>query len=909
MSADNNSDIEDFVYEYQNEDCEEYQYSSDEIGGEEKKEEENNDKYLDNNSWLNNKMKYQKENISTYKNRWNQKEQEIRQEKLKSNKSKNDSKESINSKGGETSQKGVNSKELFSQSASSSILINDLWIWMQNGYKDGIEVTPNDDDIFTWNVKIHEVNIDSELTTDLSCLDSLYGYGFIELKLQWHMDLHPYFPPFVAVVRPCFEGAMLGKIATLPCLQVSHWDPISSPNDILKIIKKELEKNGRIDLESELNSIENFSEGSYSHLEHLLVKLAIVTDTIPRIHINSQSPMKLSTSSPSFDEGLKEVYPASSEEKKRKIDEVKAYDQSSSTVSEYSVCSYQFKLGDKMWRCRTCRTDETCVMCDNCYKDSNHLGHEVSESIMSLDESGWCDCGDPSSIKPKGFCLQHTGNAYNNQSAKTPIKVASKGIWTKGTGYGSGHKDEKNSSWNVDQHLASQKEKVRLQSDILSEIFVILSEYRTPSSSSSSFNNEMKTFPAISQLFDIVEQSCLVPLIIQYLVSFQLREVEIQSEIYNKIFQILYIFYDLPNLNPLLLTLKDQDLSIQQFIVQNLNPIITHYQKYNKASLLVDTTEIYEMSSVINILDEDEKLRFLFGVCKLISAIHSEEVTMEIIKLNKIDDLLENVKDEEAEYKSSMIDFQFEDVDELSNYHYKTDAKNESSGSNLKERIKRLTKEIVDLNHSLPLSLSSSVFMRVVENRIDTVQFLISGPGGTPYEDGLFIFDAFFPATYPNSPPKVNLQTTGKGQVRFNPNLYNCGKVCLSLLGTWSGNAGETWDVKLSTFLQVLVSIQSLIFVPDPYFNEPGYERSMNTIDGNNKSNSYNENISNMTIKWAMLDQLQNPSNIFRDVINTHFKLKKKKIIKRLTDWNENNKNKITQIITNQDLIALLNLK
>ena len=30
---------------------------------------------------------------------------------------------------------------------------------------------------------------------------------------------------------------------------------------------------------------------------------------------------------------------------------------------------------------------------------------------------------------------------------------------------------------------------------------------------------------------------------------------------------------------------------------------------------------------------------------------------------------------------------------------------------------------------------------------------------------------------------QVNLQTTGGGSVRFNPNLYNCGKVCLSLLG------------------------------------------------------------------------------------------------------------------------------
>jgi hypothetical protein len=43
-------------------------------------------------------------------------------------------------------------------------------------------------------------------------------------------------------------------------------------------------------------------------------------------------------------------------------------------------------------------------------------------------------------------------------------------------------------------------------------------------------------------------------------------------------------------------------------------------------------------------------------------------------------------------------------------------------------------------------------------------------------------------------------------------------QVCLSLLGTW---AGPGWDPKRSTLLQVLVSIQSLILVSDPYFNEP----------------------------------------------------------------------------------------
>ena len=42
---------------------------------------------------------------------------------------------------------------------------------------------------------------------------------------------------------------------------------------------------------------------------------------------------------------------------------------------------------------------------------------------------------------------------------------------------------------------------------------------------------------------------------------------------------------------------------------------------------------------------------------------------------------------------------------------------------------------------------------------------------------------------------------------------------------------------------QVLVSIQSLILVDQPYFNEPGYEASMHTDAGRASSRAYNLNI------------------------------------------------------------------
>jgi baculoviral IAP repeat-containing protein 6 len=78
----------------------------------------------------------------------------------------------------------------------------------------------------------------------------------------------------------------------------------------------------------------------------------------------------------------------------------------------------------------------------------------------------------------------------------------------------------------------------------------------------------------------------------------------------------------------------------------------------------------------------------------------------------------------------------------------------------------------------------------------------------------------YCPTTFPAGPPKINLQTTGAGQVRFNPNLYNCGKVCLSLLGTWQGGAHgkENWDAKVSSLWQVFVSVSVFVFVSVFFF-------------------------------------------------------------------------------------------
>jgi ubiquitin-protein ligase len=96
---------------------------------------------------------------------------------------------------------------------------------------------------------------------------------------------------------------------------------------------------------------------------------------------------------------------------------------------------------------------------------------------------------------------------------------------------------------------------------------------------------------------------------------------------------------------------------------------------------------------------------------------------------------------------------------------------------------------------------------------------LIVGPSETPYFGGNYFFEFKFPYDYPHSPPKVTYCTNGNS-VRFNPNLYKCGKVCISLLNTWSG---EQWT-SCQTISTVLLTLCTLL-CKDPLLNEPGVNK------------------------------------------------------------------------------------
>ncbi|KAH0562922.1 hypothetical protein GP486_002505 [Trichoglossum hirsutum] len=128
---------------------------------------------------------------------------------------------------------------------------------------------------------------------------------------------------------------------------------------------------------------------------------------------------------------------------------------------------------------------------------------------------------------------------------------------------------------------------------------------------------------------------------------------------------------------------------------------------------------------------------------------------------------------------------------------------------------RRIRKEHKILETSLP----NGIFVRTWESRIDLLRVLIIGPRNTPYELAPFVLDFHFGSTFPATPPLAYFHSWTNGTGRVNPNLYEDGKICLSLLGTWPGQSkNEAWSSTRSSMLQVLVSLMGLVLVKEPFY-------------------------------------------------------------------------------------------
>jgi len=136
---------------------------------------------------------------------------------------------------------------------------------------------------------------------------------------------------------------------------------------------------------------------------------------------------------------------------------------------------------------------------------------------------------------------------------------------------------------------------------------------------------------------------------------------------------------------------------------------------------------------------------------------------------------------------------------------------------------------------------------------------MIVGPSDTPYFGGFYFFELIYPYDYPHSPPKVKYCTNGN-DIRFNPNLYKCGKVCISLLNTWRG---DQWT-SCQTISTVLLTLCTLL-CKDPLLNEPGVNTDHNDMD------SYTEIIEYSNLNVAVCDIITKKKGIYQSFFDKFY--------------------------------------
>ncbi|XP_041260059.1 baculoviral IAP repeat-containing protein 6 isoform X6 [Onychostruthus taczanowskii] len=485
--------------------------------------------------------------------------------------------------------------------------------------------------------------------------------------------------------------------------------------------------------------------------------------------------------------------------------------------------------------------------------------------------------------------------------------------WAKGTGFGTGSTA---SGWDVEQALTKQ----RLEEEHVTCLLQVLASYINPAGSTS--NEETQTshegrgqnssaLPSI--LLELLSQSCLIPAMSSYLRNDSVLDMARHVPLYRALLELLRAIASCTSMVPLLLPLsgesseeEEEQLESQASVGTLLAKMKTCVDTYTnrlrskkdkaKAGVKPDTSDQEPEGLTLLVPDIQKTAEIVYAATTSLRQANQEKKMAEYSKKAAVKPKpLSVLRSLEEKYVAVMKKLQFDTFEMVSedddgklvfkvNYHYMSQVKN-ASDANSAARARRLAQEAVTLSTSLPLSSSSSVFVRCDEERLDIMKVLITGPADTPYANGCFEFDVYFPQDYPNSPPLVNLETTGGHSVRFNPNLYNDGKVCLSILNTWHGRPEEKWNPQTSSFLQVLVSVQSLILVAEPYFNEPGYERSRGTPSGTQSSREYDGNIRQATVKWAMLEQMRNPSPCFKEVIHKHFYLKRVEIMAQCEEW------------------------
>lgn len=473
-------------------------------------------------------------------------------------------------------------------------------------------------------------------------------------------------------------------------------------------------------------------------------------------------------------------------------------------------------------------------------------GSVLKIEALLLDLASFVDVNESEDIDDEKYDKLFTKKqTASNQMKKKETST----VWKAGTGYG----HHGSSNWDVSSYMQSLQERDKQAELILNKIIFEIQNTQDPKTT-----------------FNTINGSVLINYMKSLFNGTTFLEMRNHISLYQSVFHLLgsmihdeaIFLFDYKS--------NDSDKSLFE-IINELNN--TSQKLCNKTSKTFDI--------------EDELTGTIMNLYSLLKPFYDNYIEQNKIKQENIKIQENKQKTEQDNYVKTMKELQDLDADYKiigTNYYYQKDFDANKNLTISRPVLKRINDEISTFS-TLPINHDAIIIARPDMNYPVAIRTLVTGPVNTPYENGCFIFDTYLHNQFPSSPPRVwFLNNGGK---RMNPNLYADGKLCLSILGTWSGTGGEQWNPAISSLIQIYQSIQSQILVEHPYFNEPGYESSYNTTTGMASSNQYNANIKLYTMQHAILDLIVNPKMYpqFEDVIRAHFKLKKSKVLAVCEKW------------------------
>jgi ubiquitin-conjugating enzyme E2 D/E len=123
-----------------------------------------------------------------------------------------------------------------------------------------------------------------------------------------------------------------------------------------------------------------------------------------------------------------------------------------------------------------------------------------------------------------------------------------------------------------------------------------------------------------------------------------------------------------------------------------------------------------------------------------------------------------------------------------------------NSSNNISNQLsKRINKELLEISTDPPENCSAGI----ADDNLTHWHAMIIGPKDSPYENGIFHLDIYFPSNYPFEHPKIFFTTK-----IFHPNINSRGHICLDTIK-------ERWT-PIMTISKALLSICSLLDDPNP---------------------------------------------------------------------------------------------